>query len=102
MTVALESLLAADPDRDHRQAHGVDRRGDAFAHTGIACVPWCGHRPGEGFSVAGNMLTGPEVLAAMADAFTAQPERELAAGFTANLLEQYGDDGLLRYRQVKL
>ena len=111
--------LAADPDRDHRQVHGVDGSGDTFAHTGTECVPWCGHRPGDGFSVAGNMLTGTEMLAAMADSEPrpyhnlrvddhAEPVAELrrlfelAAGFIANLLEQYGDDGLRRYRQVKL
>jgi uncharacterized Ntn-hydrolase superfamily protein len=158
VAVALETLLASDPDREHRQAHGVDRHGGVFAHTGTECVPWCGHRPGDGFSVAGNMLAGPEVLAAMSDAFSATPDMELAArllgaleagqaaggdkrgkqsaallvvsaeprayhnlrvddhaepvaelrrlfeltaGFTATLLEQYGDDGLRRYRQVK-
>src|SRR5204862_3379133 len=31
IAVSLESLLAADPDRDHRQLHGVDRHGHAFA-----------------------------------------------------------------------
>ena len=33
------------------------------AHTGADCVPWCGHWVGEDFSVAGNMLAGPQVVA---------------------------------------
>ena len=33
------------------------------AHTGAACGPWCGHWLGEDFSVAGNMLAGPQVIA---------------------------------------
>lgn len=67
---ALPALLAHDPDRDIRQVHGVDAE-RAFAHTGARCVAWCGHRTGAGFSVAGNMLVGPEVLDAMVEAFTA-------------------------------
>lgn len=75
--VALRSLLEADPDRERRQLHGVAAR-EAFAHTGAACGAWCGHRVGDGFTVAGNMLVGPEVLDAMADAFLAAAEAELA------------------------
>ena len=33
------------------------------AHTGAECVPWCGHWIGDDFSVAGNMLAGPQVVA---------------------------------------
>lgn len=66
---ALPALLAGDPDRDIRQIHGVDAD-RAYAHTGARCVAWCGHRTGSGFSVAGNMLAGPQVLDAMVEAFT--------------------------------
>ena len=51
---AVEILVAADPGRDHRQLHGMDAQGRIAAHTGGACVEWCGHRAGEAFSVAGN------------------------------------------------
>ena len=66
--VALSSLLWKDRDRALRQVHGVD---DArtFCHTGGECVPWCGHQDGDGFTVAGNMLAGPAVIAAMARTF---------------------------------
>ena len=67
---ALLSLLEEDPDREIRQVHGVDGEGD-FCHTGKNCVPWCGHLRGTGFTVAGNMLAGPEVIQAMAAAFSA-------------------------------
>ena len=40
----------------------IDAQGRIAAHTGSACIDWCGHLAGEGFSVAGNMLTGPAVL----------------------------------------
>src|SRR2546428_5945382 len=68
--VALSALLRKDGDRDIRQVHGLDAE-RAFCHTGAACVPWRGHEAGEGFTVAGNMLVGPEVLAAMESAFQA-------------------------------
>jgi uncharacterized Ntn-hydrolase superfamily protein len=58
----IEALISADEGREHRQVHLVDRNGRIAAHTGAACIDWCGHRAGEGFSVAGNMLAGPAVL----------------------------------------
>ena len=34
-------------------------------------MPWCGHRSGEDFSVAGNMLAGQQVLDATASSYQA-------------------------------
>lgn len=68
--VAIPALLADDPDRQIRQVHGVDPAG-SFCHTGEACVPWCGHHQGDGFTVAGNMLAGPQVVSAMAERYLA-------------------------------
>jgi uncharacterized Ntn-hydrolase superfamily protein len=62
-------LVAGDAGRDHRQLHVVDVSGRAAAHTGAACVDWCGHRVGDGFSVAGNMLAGRQVVAAAFEAY---------------------------------
>ena len=66
---ALEAVIAADPGRDTRQLHIVDAHGRAAAYTGSQCIDWCGHRGGEGFSVAGNMLAGAGVLDACAGAY---------------------------------
>ena len=63
------SLIAADDGRDQRQLHVVDARGRIAAHTGTACIDWCGHVAGDEFSIAGNMLAGPQVLDATAAAF---------------------------------
>ena len=63
------SLIAADDGRDQRQLHVVDARGRIAAHTGAACIDWCGHVAGDEFSIAGNMLAGPQVLDATAAAF---------------------------------
>ena len=63
------TLVAADPGRDHRQLHVIDRDGRVAAHTGSACVSWCGQRGGDSFSVAGNMLAGPQVVEQTAQAY---------------------------------
>jgi uncharacterized Ntn-hydrolase superfamily protein len=68
--VALRTLLEGDADREIRQVHGLDA-GGTFCHTGADCVPWCGHHDGGDFTVAGNMLAGPQVIEAMPKAFLA-------------------------------
>src|SRR5262249_56437111 len=64
------ALLRKDSDREIRQVHGLDGE-RAFCHTGSGCVPWCGHEQADEFTIAGNMLAGPDVIAAMARAFRA-------------------------------
>jgi uncharacterized Ntn-hydrolase superfamily protein len=59
---AVRLLTSADAGRDHRQLHIQDSRGGIAAHTGAQCVDWCGHLVRETFSVAGNMLAGPQVI----------------------------------------
>src|SRR3990170_2996644 len=68
---ALTSLLAEDADAARRQAAGIDSRGRVFAYSGDQCVDWFGHRPGENYSVQGNMLVGKETIDAMAETFEA-------------------------------
>ncbi len=75
--VALSSLLWKDRNREIRQVHGVDGE-RAFCHTGAECVSWCGHDEGPDFTVAGNMLAGPDVIAAMARTFS-KSDGELAS-----------------------
>ena len=55
-------LTSRDEGRAHRQVHVLGADGKFAAHTGAECVPWCGHWVGEDFSVAGNMLAGPQVV----------------------------------------
>jgi uncharacterized Ntn-hydrolase superfamily protein len=80
----LDALIGADPGRDVRQLGIVDAHGRSAAYTGKACVDWCGHVTGEGFTVQGNMLVGEATIRAMAQAFEASvhaslPERLLIA-----------------------
>ena len=71
-------LTAADAGRAQRQLHVIARGGVGAAHTGAACIDWCGHRIHADFSVAGNMLAGPRVLEATAEAFSASAGQPLA------------------------
>ncbi|MGC2715278.1 MAG: DUF1028 domain-containing protein [Pseudolabrys sp.] len=67
----VKTLVAADDGRDHRQIHVIDASGLIAAHTGAACIEWNGHIAGDGFSVAGNMLAGAQVLDETAAAYRA-------------------------------
>ena len=67
----VRALTRADEGRDHRQLHLIDAKGRIAAHTGSACIEWCGQRAGREYSVAGNMLAGPRVLEDTAEAFEA-------------------------------
>jgi uncharacterized Ntn-hydrolase superfamily protein len=80
----IATLTAADDGRDQRQVHVMDAAGRIAAHTGKACVDWCGHTRGEDFSVAGNMLSGPAVIEETAKSYVANaalplPRRLIAA-----------------------
>lgn len=56
------ALIAPDEGRESRQLHVMDASGRTAAHTGRDCIDWCGHLEGPGFSLAGNMLAGRQVL----------------------------------------
>ena len=58
----LDQLINADEGRHQRQLHVMDWQRRAAAHTGKACIDWCGHTAVRDFSVAGNMLSGPAVI----------------------------------------
>ncbi|MEX2451933.1 MAG: DUF1028 domain-containing protein [Rhodospirillales bacterium] len=74
----LETLLADDPDGQKRQVGLIDAAGRTAIHTGGECLPWAGGRTGKNYAVQGNILTGPEVVDAMAETF------EAATGDLAN------------------
>ncbi len=76
--VALQKLLDADPDPESRQIIAVDKEGSSAAHTGSETDPWKGHRTGDGYAVAGNMLVGEETITAMAEAFGASADEPLS------------------------
>jgi uncharacterized Ntn-hydrolase superfamily protein len=63
------TLTGADAGQAVRQLHVLPARGAPAAHTGADCIDACGHRLFDDFSVAGNMLDGPDVLEATARAY---------------------------------
>lgn len=67
----LQRLISDDPERERRQVGLVGLDGFSAAHTGSQCHPWAGHRIGDGFACQGNILTGPQVVEAMASTFVA-------------------------------
>jgi uncharacterized Ntn-hydrolase superfamily protein len=78
------ALVAGDAGRDYRQLHVMDTQGRSAAHTGAACIDWCGHVAGPDISLAGNMLAGPRVLEDTRAAYAANdalafPRRLIAA-----------------------
>lgn len=76
----LKALLSEDADPTRRQWGGVDAQGRVFAYSGEDCIDWFGHAPApeKQYSVQGNMLAGPQVIAAMAEAYEASAGEHLA------------------------
>ncbi|MFA5550840.1 MAG: DUF1028 domain-containing protein [Trueperaceae bacterium] len=76
-------LAASDAEYQHRQYGLVTAQGASYSHTGSACLPWAGGRTGPDYAAQGNILSGPEVLDALADTWLAGtepfPERLLKA-----------------------
>jgi uncharacterized Ntn-hydrolase superfamily protein len=65
----LERLLADDAGKELRQLGIVDAEGHTAAFTGEENGEWAGSRQGEGYTVQGNILVGPEVVEAVASHF---------------------------------
>jgi uncharacterized Ntn-hydrolase superfamily protein len=81
----IEQLTGSDEGRDQRQLHLIGVDGKSAAYTGASCVEWCGHLAGDGFSVAGNMLAGPQVIRETAAAYQANFELPFAERLVAAL-----------------
>lgn len=96
---AVDILTGTDPGRDFRQLHVQDASGGIAVHTGKECIDWCGHVVGDGFSVAGNMLAGPSVVADTARAFSAAREMPFARRLIAALLAGEAAGGDKRGKQ---
>ncbi len=92
-------LTAADPGREVRQLHVIDRDGRTAAHTGGECVEWCGHGADEGVSVAGNMLAGAAVIEATLETFRTRAELALPERLMAALDAGEAEGGDKRGRQ---
>jgi uncharacterized Ntn-hydrolase superfamily protein len=98
-SVALQRLLEEDDKRDERQVGIVDSDGGAASHTGHGCLDWAGGVTGDGYAIQGNILTGPEVVAAMESAWLATAGASLTDRLVAALLAGDGAGGDSRGRQ---
>jgi len=90
---ALQALLDADDGAPQRQLHGVDTDGE-FAFSGAECKDWYGHAVGDNYTVAGNLLTGEEVIESTADAYeSGRDDRPLAVRLTEALAAGHAEGG---------
>ncbi|MEV7217832.1 DUF1028 domain-containing protein [Kitasatospora cineracea] len=96
---AVAALLAADERRAHRQVGVVGPDGWAETYTGEECLPWAGGLAGDGYAVQGNILTGPEVVRDMADAWLSSAGLPLADRLVAALAAGDAAGGDARGRQ---
>lgn len=93
-------LVAADPHSASRQVGVVATTGDGASFTGSDCHSWAGGLVGNGYAIQGNILTGPEVVERMRDAFTASdPAAPLARRLLAALTAGDAAGGDRRGRQ---
>jgi len=83
----VEILVREDPGRDSRQVAVIDAQGRAAVYTGapiLARTNYAGHHIGTHYSVQGNTLAGPQVVAEMARAYE-ETEGEMAERLMASL-----------------
>lgn len=65
----LDTLVAGDDRRSERQVGIVDSLGRSATFTGEECNSWAGGVQGLGYAIQGNVLTGPEVVQSMEEAW---------------------------------
>jgi uncharacterized Ntn-hydrolase superfamily protein len=94
----VDLLTGPDADRQQRQLGIVDAQGNAASYTGSECIEWAGGSIGDGYAVQGNILAGPSVVGAMAEAFE-RTGGDLAARLASALAAGDGSGGDRRGRQ---
>lgn len=63
-------LTSDDPESVFRQIGVVDAAGHAVSFTGGECMTWAGGFASDSWAVQGNVLAGPQVVDALAEAYT--------------------------------
>jgi uncharacterized Ntn-hydrolase superfamily protein len=91
-------LTTDDPESIYRQLGVVDVDGVASTFTGTDCMTWAGGLAGDSWCVQGNLLAGPFVVEAMAEAY-AGASGSFAERLLAALLAGDGAGGDRRGRQ---
>lgn len=83
---ALDALIQADNQAEHRQAGIVDAQGHSATWTGHECHSWAGGVAGPNFAAQGNILVGEATISAMAETFQREKGslwRRMLAGLAA-------------------
>ncbi|MBA2639542.1 MAG: DUF1028 domain-containing protein [Nocardioidaceae bacterium] len=95
----LDALLAADPERESRQAGVVDVHGRSATFTGSGCLDWAGGVTGDDVAIQGNILAGPRVVQSMHEVWLADPAAPLPERLVATLAAGEAAGGDRRGRQ---
>lgn len=99
---ALAAATRADPASATRQV-GIVGSGSAATFTGGECLPWCGGRARDAgnsaYAIQGNILTGPDVVEAMEQAWSKSHGRAFAQRLLAALAAGDAAGGDSRGRQ---
>ena len=66
---AVADIVSEDEGRAFRQLAAVDLYGGVGVHSGTENQAYCGHVAEENVVASGNILTGPDVLAALIDSY---------------------------------
>jgi uncharacterized Ntn-hydrolase superfamily protein len=92
-------LTGADSLREQRQLGIVDMYGNTANWTGSECMSWAGSIQGPGYTIQGNILAGPQVVAEMERAFLSTEGIPLAERLFAALEAGEAAGGDSRGRQ---
>ncbi|MCO6391146.1 DUF1028 domain-containing protein [Aliihoeflea aestuarii] len=74
----LDILKGDDPEIENRQFAVMDGTGNGAVWTGSECIDWAGHAIFPDLTIQGNRLEGPQVIAAIRDAFDGHADLPLA------------------------
>lgn len=95
---ALDLLVHEDAHGDVRQVGMVDANGGAAAYTGKNCIQYAGDIVGNGYTVQANLMSSPEVPAAMVRAYEST-KGELVDRLVAALEAAQKEGGDIRGKQ---
>ncbi len=90
-TDAMARIAEWDDAPQLRQAALLPVRGHGAAHTGDETSPWSGHLVADDLVVAGNLLTGPDVVEAVRDAWLAGEASTTGPDDIADAAARLGD-----------
>jgi len=97
---AIATVTTPDEGREQRQFHLMSATGETAAHTGAACIDWCGHRCEDNLSVTGNMLAGEAVVGDTFETFKKRHDLPLVERLLAAMMAGEAAGGDKRGKQA--